>query len=82
MNPIKCTPGDLDNYKKDLDNTFSHFTVRNGKAKYHLLHLPDHSCGLYYAMRVTIEGLEGRRALEPMDEITIHFNPQPIRDDR
>ena len=70
MKTMKCTPGDLDNYKGSL---FSHFTVRNGKAEYHLLHLPDHSCGLYYALRVTKLGLEGRRALEPMDEIIVHF---------
>ena len=70
METIKCTPGDLDNYKGEK---FSHFTVRNGKAKYHLLHLPDHSCGLYYAFRVTTEGLDGKRALEPMDEIIVHF---------
>ena len=68
MKQIKCTPGSLDNVKEQF-NSFSHFTVRHGKAKYHLLYLANNSCGIYYALRVTNEGLEGKRALEPTDEI-------------
>jgi hypothetical protein len=69
MKVIKCNPGDLDNVKNSEEYDFLYFTVRNGKAKYHMLHLPDRSCGIYYALRVTSEGLEGKRALEPLDEI-------------
>ena len=68
MRKIKCGLGELDDIKEQFDE-FSHFTVRNGKAKYHLLYLSDNSCGLYYAFRATHTGLEGRRALEPTDEI-------------
>ena len=67
MSKIRCTAEDLDDIKANYD--FKYFTVRNGTAKYHLLHLPDHSVGIYYALRVVNEGLEGRRALEPGTEI-------------
>lgn len=65
---IGCKPGDLDNVREMFKN-FSHFTVRNGKAIYHLLHLPDYSVGIYYALRMGKFGLEGKRALEPTDKI-------------
>lgn len=68
MKKIKCRVGELDDIREQFGE-LSHFTVRNGKAKYHLLHLPDNSCGLYYALRATDMGFEGRRALEPTDEI-------------
>lgn len=68
MEAIKCTVEDLDDIKANFG--FEHFTVRNGKAEYHLVHLPDNSVGLYYALRVGKDGLEGRRALEPGTEIT------------
>lgn len=68
MKQIKCTPGDLDYIKEQFDE-FSHFTVRHGKAEYHLLYLANNSCGIYYAVRVVNGGLEGKRALEPIDKI-------------
>ena len=71
LESIKCTPGDLDDVRERF-YSFSHFTVRNGKAKYHIFHLANNSCGLYYAYRMSDFGLEGRRALEPTDEITVY----------
>ena len=68
MKQIKCTPGDLDDVREQFID-FSHFTVRNGKSVYHMLTLAKHSCGVYYAWRIGNHGLEGRRALEPLDEI-------------
>ncbi len=68
MKSIACTPGDLDIIKDEFIE-FSHFTVRSGKAKYHMVYLANNSCGLYYAVRVGSKGLEGRRALEPTDQI-------------
>lgn len=72
MKKIKTTPGYLDDIKRKF-NKYSHFTVRNGKVKYHILHIADNSCGLYYAFRNSKDGswLEGRRVLEPTDEITV-----------
>ena len=71
MYTIKCTVDRLDDIKMQYD--FAYFTIRNGKAKYHLLHIPDNSCGIYYAFRMTHDGLAGRRALEPTDEIICHY---------
>jgi hypothetical protein len=72
---IKITPGELDEVKNNYDYKFHYFTIRKGKAKYHLLHLPDHSCGLYYAFRESWNGkLEGRRAVEPTDELICHIS--------
>lgn len=69
---IETTPGELDDVKNKFD--FMYFCVRNGKAKYHILHLADNSCGLYYAYRVGAEGLEGRRAIEPDDLLRCFCN--------
>lgn len=69
METKRIKPHDLDDNKERFD----FFTIRKGKAQYHILHLPDNSCGLYYALRVTPKGLEGRRAVEPTDEIIVHF---------
>ena len=71
---IEITPDKLDEIKNNPDYHFHHFTVRKGKAKYHMLHLPDRSCGLYYAMRVSWKGLEGRRAIEPTDQLICHVS--------
>lgn len=68
MKQIKCNPGDLDDIREQFEK-FSHFTVKNGKAVYHLFTLAKSSCGIYYAWRIGDKGLEGRRALEPTDEI-------------
>ena len=68
MRQIKCLPGELDTVREQFTK-FSHFTVRKGKAKYHMLYLGNSSCGIYYAVRVGDQGLEGKRALEPLDEI-------------
>jgi len=69
MEQIKCTPGDLDTVREQFAE-FSHFTVRKGKAQYHMFYLPDRSCGIYYAVRVGDQGfIEAKRALEPSDEI-------------
>lgn len=68
MKKIKCSVGDLDDVRERFDK-FSHFTVRNGKAIYHILTLANSSCGIYYAWRIGDRGLEGRRALEPNAEI-------------
>lgn len=72
MKKITCTPDKIDDVKNN--HKFHYFTVRNGKAQYHMLHLPDRSCGLYYALRCTPDGLVGRRALEPTDEINCFFD--------
>jgi hypothetical protein len=71
MESIKIKPYELDDIKNNFN--FQFFTVRNGKAKYHLLHLPDNSCGLYYAFRFNGLYLEGRRAIEPTDELTCYY---------
>lgn len=69
MKQIKCQPGDLDDVREQFSE-FSHFTVRKGKAKYHMLSLANNSCGIYYAWRVGERGfLEAKRALEPTTEI-------------
>ena len=68
MRRINCTPGDLDDVREQFKK-FSHFTVRRGKAIYHMLTLANNSCGIYYAWRIGDYGLEGRRALEPTDKI-------------
>lgn len=65
---ITGQPGDLDTIREKFEN-YSHFTVRKGKAKYHMLYLATHSCGIYYAVRAGDYGLEGKRQLEPTDEI-------------
>ncbi len=70
MKQIKCTPGDLDDVTDKFEN-FSHFTIRNGKAKYHMFYLAENSCGLYYALRVEKDGCTScKRAVEPTTEIT------------
>jgi len=74
LKEIKITPDKLDEIKDNDNYNFRYFTVRNGKAKYHMIHLPDRSCGLYYALRESGNGLEGRRALEPTDEIICHVS--------
>jgi hypothetical protein len=73
LKQIKCKPGDLDNIKELFDN-FLYFTIgERGKAQYHYLYLANHSCGIYYAVRVNEEGfLEGRRAIEPSQIIICH----------
>jgi len=72
MKQIKCVPGDLDTIQRKF-KSFNHFTVRNGKAKYHLLYLPQKSCGIYYAIRIGDDGgIEAKRALEPSDRIICH----------
>ena len=72
---IETTPGYLDDAiemcKKEF-GSYSHFCVRNGKAIYHILHLPDNSCGIYYAMRVKNDFLSAKRALAPAGELHIH----------
>lgn len=68
LQSIKTTVEKLDDVKDNYN--FKYFTVRNGKAKYHLLHVPDGTVGLYYALRMTDKGLTGRRALEPNTKIT------------
>ena len=71
---IPITPDQLDNIKNNPDYHFHYFTVRKGKARYTLLHLPDRSCGLYYALRESWDGLTGRRAIEPTDELICHVS--------
>jgi len=66
---IKCQPGEFGDVREKFSK-FSHFTVRKGKAIYHMIYLSDNSCGLYYAVRTKGLALEGRRALEPTTEIT------------
>ena len=75
MRPIKSTPGDFD---EDRDYyVYSHFTIGRGKAEYNIIHLPDNSCGLYYALKSTPTGLSCRRAMEPTTEITIwHYGKE------
>jgi hypothetical protein len=71
---ILCECGELDEAKdvvRELWGKYSHFTVRKGKAVYHMLHLPDYSCGLYYAVRVNGQYLEGRRALPPQTKLKV-----------
>lgn len=67
---IKCTVEELDDVRLKF-KTFSHFTVRNGKAKYHMIHLPDNSVGIYYAVRFAEyePTIIAKRALEPLTEI-------------
>ena len=67
---ISITPDKLDDVKDKHD--FSHFTIGRGKAVYHIIHLPDRSCGIYYALRVNQQWLEGRRAMEPNTIIHCH----------
>lgn len=65
---IECTPADLDDARelcRELFGDYSHFTIRNGKMPYHMIHLPDRSCGIYYAIRITDDGYAVRRAMEP-----------------
>jgi len=75
---FNCAPGDLDTVKQEQErkgNEYTHFTVRRGKAKYHMLNLPNGSCGLYYAVRVGIDGYpETMRAIEPTTFIICSFN--------
>lgn len=75
VNYIKSTPGEFDDSKDECIRkfgSFGYFTVRNGKAQYHMIHLPDRSCGLYYALRALLDGYMGySRALEPLDEIRL-----------
>lgn len=69
------SPHELDDMKAfDQERVFEYFTVKNGKAKYHILHLANNSCGLYYALRVLPDGsLGARRAVEPTDILVAHF---------
>jgi hypothetical protein len=70
LRQIKCMICDFDANQHKFDK-FSHFTVGKGKAKYHLMHLPDNSCGLHYALRLDDNNfLCAKRALEPTQEIT------------
>lgn len=71
---ISITPDKLDDIKNNDKYIFHYFTVRNGKARYHMLHLPDQSCGLYYALRETPQGLDGRRSIEPDDELICYVS--------
>lgn len=71
-NHILCNCSSLDDARYILDNKFSHFTVRNGKAKYHYLSLADNSCGIYYAHRLLENGTTKLcRQLEPDDELKV-----------
>lgn len=69
LEAIKCTPSDLDEVK-EMFKDFSHFTVRNGKAHYHMVYLANRSSGVFYAVRSKGPYLEGKRQLEPLTEIT------------
>jgi len=78
MRSIKTNPGEFDDviYKEEQNLfKFSHFTIGKAKAKYHIIHLPDRSCGLYYALRVYPGGVGARRAMKPQQEVTIHLTP-------
>ena len=72
IHQVTCTPGDLDDVR-DRFRQYSHFTIGNGKAEYHMIHLPDRSCGIYYAVRIDQQGHPcTRRAMEPTQGITVH----------
>ena len=70
MKRIETTVEKLDDVRERFKK-FSHFTVRNGKAIYHLIHLPDRSVGIYYAIRFAKDEqyFEAKRALEPLTKI-------------
>lgn len=73
-NYIECTPAYLEEakeYCRKYLGKYSHFCVRNGKAKYDILYLPDNSVGIYYALKMNHNGLSGKRALNPSDKIRI-----------
>lgn len=71
-NYVLCDCGSLDDARDMLDGRFSHFTVRNGKAKYHYLSLANNSCGIYYAHRLLADGTtKVCRQLEPLDELKV-----------
>lgn len=74
---IVCEPGELDEAKTICENefgSFSHFTIGKGNSKYHMLHLPNNSCGLYYALRQE-KYLTARRAVEPTKQLRVFPEP-------
>ena len=72
---ISATAGEFESAVELCEKTFgsfSYFTVRNGKAQYHVIMLADKSVGVYYALREFPDGLGAKRTLEPTDEIKLH----------
>ena len=70
MKRIETTVEKLDDVR-ELFERFTHFTVRDGKAIYHMIHVPEKSVGIYYAVRCADDSphIEAKRALEPLTKI-------------
>lgn len=67
MEYVETTVEYLDDIRYNNDIAF--FTVRNGKAKYNFLHVPDGTIGYYYAIRITDDNFKIVRALKPRTKI-------------